>query len=168
MEYNIRWWLYLRCRCHSTFVERWPIMEDKFQNSSFLYNTNFQTFLTTMCIRFQNILFLSLGSLSKCTFIGFYHHCLWVPVVIMWKSLYIYPFLSCYLERGRCQMSHAIDRLLLIALMGGFMIKRKENFRTMALMGGGVKKQTKMSEIQIRTFENPWGGGLNFSKKSEL
>ena len=32
---------------------------------------------------------------------------------------------------------------------------------------GRVKKQTKMSKIQIRTFENPWGG-LNFSKMSEL
>ena len=35
-------------------------------------------------------------------------------------------------------------------------------------MGGGDKKKPKMPEIQIRTFENPWGGCLNFSKMSEL
>ena len=34
--------------------------------------------------------------------------------------------------------------------------------------GGGVRKKPKMSQIQIRTFENPWGGGLNFSKMSKL
>ena len=33
--------------------------------------------------------------------------------------------------------------------------KKRENFVTMPVMGGGIKKQTKMSEIQIRTFENP-------------
>ena len=27
--------------------------------------------------------------------------------------------------------------------------------------GGGAKNKTKMSKIQIRTFENPWGGSQN-------
>ena len=42
-----------------------------------------------------------------------------------------------------------------------------ETFGPFPKKGGGGKKQTKMSNIQIRTFENPWGG-LNFSKMSTL
>ena len=46
------------------------------------------------------------------------------------------------------------------------MIKKREIFGHFPKWGWG-QKNTKMSKIQIRTFETPWGG-LNFSKMSEL
>ena len=45
---------------------------------------------------------------------------------------------------------------LVWSLRGGVMIKKRENLGTMSKIGGGIKKQTKMSEIQTRTFENQW------------
>ena len=39
------------------------------------------------------------------------------------------------------------------ALRGGVIIKKR-----------GSEKKTKKSEIQIRTFENPWGGSQFFKK----
>ena len=37
----------------------------------------------------------------------------------------------------------------------------------MSQIGGGIENPPKMSQIQIRKFENRWGG-LNFSKMSQL
>ena len=56
---------------------------------------------------------------------------------------------------------------------GGVMIKKRENFGQCTKKGGGIKTTTKMSEIQIRTFENPWGVSifqkcLNHKLLSEL
>ena len=51
---------------------------------------------------------------------------------------------------------------------GRVIIKKRGNFSTMTQIGGGDKDKAKLSEIQIRTFQNPWGGGLNFSKMSVL
>ena len=45
---------------------------------------------------------------------------------------------------------------------GGTIIKKRENFGVFRKYGGGGVRK-KMSKIQIRTFENPWGGGLNYS-----
>ena len=43
------------------------------------------------------------------------------------------------------------------------MIKKRENCGLFPKKGGGSKK-TKKSEIQIRTFENPWEGVSIFQK----
>ena len=60
-----------------------------------------------------------------------------------------------------------------MSLRGGIIIKQRENFGVFPMgkleffqWGGGPKKK-EMSKIQIRTFENPWGG-LIFSKMSDL
>ena len=47
--------------------------------------------------------------------------------------------------------------------------KKTGKFGTKSQMGG-VRKETKKSQIQIqiRTFENRWVGVLNFSKMSQL
>ena len=37
-------------------------------------------------------------------------------------------------------------------------------FRTLSEKGGGVEKKTNKSKIQIRTFENRWGGVGIFQK----
>ena len=52
-------------------------------------------------------------------------------------------------------------------IRGGIIIKNGKIADFFPNRGGGQKK-TKKSGIQIRTFENPWEGGLNFSKMSEL
>ena len=38
--------------------------------------------------------------------------------------------------------------------------KKTGKFGTMSQIGGGVRKKTKKSQIQIRTFETDGGGGL--------
>ena len=62
----------------------------------------------------------------------------------------------------------AVQQFEAAILRGGLIIKKRENFGDVPKKGGGGKKQTKMSKIQIRTFENQWGGGLNSSKMSKL
>ena len=52
---------------------------------------------------------------------------------------------------------------------GGVIIKKTVKFGTFSQIGVGEgQKKTKKSQIQIQTFENRWGGGLNFSKMSQL
>ena len=53
------------------------------------------------------------------------------------------------------------------SIRGDLIIKKREYFGHFPKKGGQVKKNPKMSKIQIRTFENPWGG-LNFSKMSKF
>ena len=47
-------------------------------------------------------------------------------------------------------------------LRGGIIIKKRENCELFPKWGGGTPP--KKSEIQIRTFENPWGGVSIFQK----
>ena len=48
-----------------------------------------------------------------------------------------------------------------ISVRGGYQIPPPLGGRVKVKGGGG---QTKMSEIQIETFKNPWGAGLHFQK----
>ena len=56
---------------------------------------------------------------------------------------------------------------IFLTLRGGVIIKKQENLGH-SQIGGGIRKKTKKSQIQIRTFENRWGGSQFFKNVSIL